>query len=99
MDNNLLDYNKLLKVLIKSTDKFPKEPLFIQGVVEYMEDYCEIQGKAKEIWGKFWEFFVSEFALRKTLQISILRNFSWFYAYLNVSSNKKTLNSQISETS
>ena len=65
LDNNLLDYNKLLKVLIKSTDKFPKEPLFIQGVVEYMEDYCEIQGKAKEIWGKFWEFFVSEFANTK----------------------------------
>ena len=65
LENCLLDYNKLLKILIKSCEKFPKEPSFIQGIIEYMHDYCEIQGKSKEIWTKFWEYFVSELANNK----------------------------------
>lgn len=59
LENCLLDYNKLLKLLIKSSEKFPKEPFFISSVVGYIHEYAETQGK-KEIWTAFFDYFSKE---------------------------------------
>lgn len=60
MEQCLLDYNKLLHLLIQSLENFPQESYLIKGVIEFISDYIDEQGEGQEYWTSFFEYFIKE---------------------------------------
>jgi len=54
LEKHIGDYANLLKLLVKSTEKFPKEPLLLEGIIEFLEN----SSRETNVWTGFFEFLL-----------------------------------------
>ena len=71
LEKNVGDYANLVKLLVKSTEKFPKEPVFLEGVIESLQE-------AGVSWNSFFEFLLDEL----TNKAELTNNFDYKKAFI-----------------
>lgn len=59
---NLLDYSRVLRLLLSSLEVFPRESCIIRSVIDFTDLYIRENHKTEEHWSGFFEYFSKELA-------------------------------------